>query len=165
MSAVISDCGLFRLRLDRECGMPFEGSRVYAYFGINPSTAGVEVNDSTVCKWIGFTKLFGGHRFIVGNVFSFRATDVKKLTVTDVLHGPGHAEHIDRIIAEADVLVPCWGNSSKVPRDLRYHIDDLLVKLLCSGKPVMHFGRNDCGDPKHPLFLPYTTQLTPWETL
>lgn len=161
MSAVISECGLYRYRLDRDCGMPFEGSKVFAYFGINPSTADATLDDPTVRKWIGFTERNGGSRFIVGNVFSYRATDVKVIGKVPFPQGPQHFHNLKQIIHDADVLVPCWGGRDKVPKHLREHLDQLLAWLHRSGKPVLHFGATDGGDPKHPLFLPYTTELLP----
>lgn len=170
MSAVLSTCGTFRYRLDRECGLiPSEyneDGKVFAYFGINPSTADATVDDATVRKWTGFTERNGGSRFIVGNVFSYRATDVKELDRANRAHqlvqGPDHWPHIFDIIAEADILVPCWGRSQKVDRNLRPLVGMLLDYLLESGKPVKHFGLTDGGDPKHPLFLPYETELRLW---
>lgn len=168
MSAVISECGLYRYRLDRDCEglVPAEydeDGKVFAYFGINPSTADATIDDPTVRKWIGFTQRNGGKRFIVGNVFSFRATDVKLVGKVPFPQGPQHFTHLTQIIAEADVLVPCWGGRDKVPKHLRQHLDQLLDWLHRSGKPVLHFGTTDGGDPKHPLFLPYTTPLLPLE--
>jgi hypothetical protein len=66
MSAILSDCGTFRYRLEREVGMI---GPVYAYFGVNCSTADHQVDDNTVARWIGFTKLYGGGKFVVGNPF------------------------------------------------------------------------------------------------
>lgn len=162
MSAIISDCGLYRYRLERDCSMPFEGSKTFAYFGINPSTADATLDDATVRKWKGFTVRNGGHRFIVGNIFAFRSTDPKALARQDDPFGPHWLEHLNSIIAEADVLVPCWGGLSKMPRDLRGAPAQLLASLLNSGKPVLHFGLTGCGQPKHPLMLGYDTPLTPW---
>ncbi|MNR13832.1 hypothetical protein D3C85_1302620 [compost metagenome] len=159
MSAVLSECGLYRYRLDRE--VQPEGL-VFAYFGINPSTADASIDDSTVRKWRGFTLRNGGKKFIVGNVFAFRSTDPKALEFAEDPFGPDRYAHLEQIIAEADVLVPCWGNSSKVPPTIRPHIADLLETLLGSGKPVMHFGLTASGDPKHPLMLSYDTPLLPW---
>ncbi|ANL41039.1 MULTISPECIES: DUF1643 domain-containing protein [Rhizobium] len=119
-------------------------------------------DDATVRKWRGFTIRNGGHRFIVGNVFSYRATDVCELGTADVCTGEDHFEHLDQIIAEADVLVPCWGNSGKVPKKLRPVIVTMLHNLRTSGKPVFHFGLTDSGDPKHPLMLGYDTPLAQW---
>ena len=161
MSAIISNCGLYRYRLERDVAM--EGI-TFAYFGINPSTAGPVVNDQTVGKWIGFTKINGGRRFIVGNVSCFRAASVKALATALV---PPHIyrenlKHIQAIMDEADVLVPCWGDRKKVPRVMHNDIDQLMAMLLTSGKPVKHFGLTAGGDPKHPLMLGYATPLTPW---
>lgn len=159
MSAIISECGLYRYRLDRD--VQSEG-KVFAYFGINPSTADASVDDATVRKWRGFTLRNGGRKFIVGNVFTYRATDVREVGAAAYCNGMFSAEHIDEIIEDADVLVPCWGNSSKIPPTIRPHIADLLETLLGSGKPVMHFGLTASGDPKHPLMLGYNTPLLPW---
>lgn len=122
MSAIISACGLYRHRLDRECCDPFPGSKVFAYFGVNPSTADASRDDATVRKWRGFTQRNNGHKFIVGNLFSYRATDVRELVNDSVDCEAVHWAHIHQIIAEADILVPCWGNSSKIPRSKRHDL-------------------------------------------
>jgi hypothetical protein len=163
-SAVISECGLYRYRLERDCGLPFDGSKVFAYFGINPSTADAMLDDATVRKWRGFTLRNGGHRFIVGNVFPYRATDVQELAtcadpIGDFLT---YSSHTKQIAEDADILVPCWGNSSKVPKELRSRFDRFIAALRTTGKPIMTFGFTASGDPKHPLMLGYDTQLTPW---
>lgn len=168
-SAVLSDCGLYRFRLEREVQVD---GKVFAFFGINPSTADATLDDATVRKWRGFTLRNGGRRFIVGNVFCYRATDPRevgfsndKRTYVNGLPTPSHhlanLEHIRQIIADADVLVPCWGNTTKVSKAIRYCFAELLDVLLASGKPVLHFGMTKGGDPMHPLMLGYHTQLMP----
>lgn len=162
MSAVISECGLYRYRLDRDVCPPFEGSKVFAFFGVNPSTANATLDDATVRKWKGFTLRNGGHRFIVGNLFSYRATDVRQLGKVHDCTGPAHIFFLNKIVEEADVLVPCWGSSTKVPKGLRMMIDAMETRLRNANKPVLHFGLTASGDPKHPLMLGYSTPLTPW---
>lgn len=161
MSAVISPCGTYRYRLEREVGMV---GPVYAFFGINPSEAGAVVNDATVRKWIGFTKVWGGRRFLVGNVSPYRAKDVRKLaTATQWLDiGRKNQRHLMEICDEADVLVPCWGNRGKVPKLMHQEIDALASLLFGMHKPVMHLGLTKSGDPKHPQMLGYNTPLTEW---
>lgn len=158
MSAVLSACGRYRYRLEREVGMD---GPLYAYFGVNPSTADATVNDATVRKWIGFTKTLGGRGFIVGNVFAFRATDVNALRTELQPCGADNFAHLERIADVADVLVPCWGDRSKVPRTLHHHIDTTLDFLRAQGKPILCFGKTAGGDPKHPLMLAYSTPLVP----
>ena len=116
MGAVISECGLYRYRLDRD--VQPEGL-VFAFFGINPSTADAAKDDPTVKKWRGFALRNGCRKFIVGNVFAFRSTDPKGLRFTDDPFGPERYEYLEQIISEADVLIPCWGNLNKMPKALR----------------------------------------------
>lgn len=158
-SAILSECGRYRYRLERTVAA--EGP-VYAYFGVNPSTADASVDDATVRKWIGFTKAFGGRKFIVGNVFAYRATDVRQLSKVVDPKGVDTSDHIAQIINDADILVPCWGNATKAPPALRGAFGALLRVLTLAGKPVMHFGLTKAGDPKHPLMLGYSTHLQPW---
>ena len=158
MTAVLSPCGAFRWRLERTLG---DGITA-AVFGVNPSTADADLDDHTVTKWRGFGSRLGWGRIIVGNVFSYRATDVKRLAVPGLdLFGPEHRQHQDAIIRDADILVPCWGSRSKVPPSIRPAIDLLWGRLQESGKPVMCWGLTAGGDPKHPLMLGYDTPLIP----
>ena len=173
-SAVLSPCGKYRYRLDRDCLEPLPdcilnngefhplAGKVIAFFGINPSTADASINDPTVRKWIGFCRRWGVSRFIVGNLFAYRSTNPKELTRQDDPFGPEWLDYIRAITAEADVLVPCWGRLEKMPKDLRGAPAQFMRTLLGSGKPVMHFGVTGCKQPMHPLMLGYSTPLTPW---
>jgi hypothetical protein len=162
MSAIISACGKYRYRLERDVQMD---GPTFAYFGVNPSTADSTLDDATVRKWIGFTKVNGGRQFIVGNVFAFRSTDVKALMHADDPIGPENRDHLMQIAADADVLVPCWGDTKKVTGPLRHAFGHLFVELVATGKPVKTFGLTAGGDPKHPLMLGYGTPLIDWRAL
>ena len=171
MTAIISPCGKYRYRLERElhpnvaelAPPSILRGKVIGFFGVNPSIADAAVDDATVRKWIGFSRVWGASRFIVGNAFAFRSTDVKALATVDDAFGPDIGDHTASIIGDADLLVPCWGNVSKVPPELQFAFDVLLDALVSSGKPVLHFGKTKAGDPRHPLTLGYDTLLTPWE--
>lgn len=160
MSAILSDCELYRYRLERQIA---ETGPVYAFIGVNPSTADHVEDDHTVRKWRGFVKLWGGSRFIVGNVFAFRAKDVNDLREAADPIGPDNFDHLMRIGFDADIIVPCWGNRTKVPRTLRHKFEWAMDVIEGFGKPVMSFGRSKAGDPPHPLTLGYATPLTPYE--
>jgi|AntDeeMinimDraft_5_1070356.scaffolds.fasta_scaffold33186_1 hypothetical protein len=169
MGAILSQCGQYRYQLSRDV-TPRQvddapAGQTIAFFGINPSTADATIDDSTVKKWIGFTSRLGASRFVVGNVFAYRATKVKELASASDPFGPGNDAHIDSIVEEADILVPCWGARGKIPRELRTALDEMLGRLLSTGKPVFHFGRTQSGDPMHPLMLGYSTPLVPWPNL
>ncbi|QDY42240.1 DUF1643 domain-containing protein [Candidatus Pantoea soli] len=160
MNAVISPCNQYRYRLDREVAA--EG-KVIAYFGVNPSYADASIDDNTVIRMRSFTLSHQGKRFIVGNVFSYRSTNVRKLASTNDCFGLEHKFYLNQIIDEADILVPCWGSRNKLPQNLRQHLDSMLRLLLSSGKPVYSFGLTATGDPRHPLMLAGSTKLIPWE--
>jgi hypothetical protein len=159
MSAVISDCGQYRYRLDRWVTNS-AGTLTFAYFGVNPSTADASIDDQTVRKWGEFTRRHGGNHFIVGNAFAYRSRDVRALHTHDPV-GPENDRYIAEIIAEADILVPCWGRTSKVPAHLRGRFNEVALKIMSAGKPVRIFGHTADGDPKHPLMLAYDTSLIP----
>ena len=171
MTAILSPCGLFRYSLARQVAplpvlLPDEAhalrGKTLAFFGVNPSTADAAVNDATVVKLIGFCKRWGVSRFLLGNAFAYRATDVRELAKVDDPFGDDIGEHVTDLIEAADVLVPMWGDTGKVPPKLRFAFDVLLEKLQDSGKPVLCFGHTKAGDPKHPLMLGYQTQLVPF---
>lgn len=157
--ALISECGLFRWKLWRPV---LPAGIVVAFFGVNPSTAGPIVEDSTTRKWKGFAARMGARAYLAGNPFAYRATDVAELGAAADPVGPENARHLADIIAAADILVPCWGNRSKVPRFLRHHLDGLQQRLFASGKPVHTFGLTKSGDPAHPLMLGYDTPVLRW---
>jgi hypothetical protein len=160
LSAVISSCGLFRYRLDRDIQ---DRGPVAAFFGVNGSTAGPVEEDQTTRKWNGFSQRNGFSRYIAGNPFAYRARDVRQLARVADPVGPENALYLMEIIAEADILIPCWGNRAKVPKALRWHFDMLLLDLTASKKPLLCFGLTAAGDPKHPLTLGYDTPLVPFE--
>jgi hypothetical protein len=136
-----------------------QGKIVIAYFGVNPSTADASIDDHTVKKWRGFSERNDAKRFIVGNVFAYRATNVKELSLVDDPIGPDNIAHIQSVIDEADVLVPCWGDRGKLKKHLHVHLDALMERLLTSNKPVMCFGKTKLNDPLHPLLVAYATSL------
>lgn len=157
--AIFSKCRTYRYRLEREVQ---PGGLVFAYFGVNGSTATAREDDHTVRKWTGFTQRNGGRRFIVGNAFAFRATDVGRLRAAVDPVGPDNDRHIARIIRDADVLVPCWGSRSKLPKPLHARLDHMRDVMFASNKPVKVWGLTLSGDPLHPLMLDYATELDDW---
>lgn len=161
MSAILSGCKKYRYKLGREVD-PFKETTI-AYFGVNPSTAEASIDDATVRKWRGFAERNNAKRFIVGNVFAYRATDVKELSKTLNPIGLENDKYLNYIIAEADMLIPCWGSRTKLPKHLRCELDRVMQLLKDSGKPIFCLGTTISGDPKHPLTLGYNTKLIEWK--
>jgi hypothetical protein len=164
MSAVLSDCGRYRYRLEREVPGMYPGAQSLRplFIGVNPSTADATVNDQTIRKDIGFCQRWCAGRFYKGNVFGYRATDVTKLAEVEDPVGPENDHYLLQMIDECNLIIPCWGDAKKVPRALRYRFD-LVRKLLYEAqKPVRIFGLTKGGDPLHPLMLSYSTTLKEW---
>ncbi|KVN25592.1 hypothetical protein WJ63_15795 [Burkholderia pyrrocinia] len=159
MSAIISPCCGYRYRLERDVATT---GIVVAFFGVNPSRADASVRDQTDLKWTGFAARWGARKYIAGNPFAFRSPNVRDLVAVVDPIGPANDEHLARIIADADLLVPCWGDRYKLPSSLRQRLDVVADMLRASGKPLKVFGLTAKGDPKHPLMLAYDTPLIDW---
>lgn len=156
-TAILSLDELHRFRLDRSVQPK---GPAFAFIGVNPSTACATEDDATVRKWRGFVKRWGGAKFAVANLFSFRATDVRELARCKQPNIPMTSDrHLKAVMQNADVIVPCWGNSGKIPRTLRPRIGEVLQIAFSLGKPIKCFGLTKSDDPKHPLMLGYDTPL------
>lgn len=161
MSATISECGLYRYTLGRLASPVGHGAVLFV--GVNPSTADAETDDATVRKWRGFASRWGYHRFMVGNLFAFRATDVRELAKADDPIGPDNDSHLDAMIGTADLVVPCWGNRGKLPPRLWDRMVEVRMMLRDIASPVRVLGLTaNTQDPKHPLMLGYATPLQDW---
>lgn len=160
MGAIFSHCGTWRYWLDRQIDML--GGPVYLFAGVNPSKAGADLDDPTVRKWRGFVTRAGGSGFIAVNPFAFCATEVKELATAPDPIGPDNDRAIVAAIAQADILVPCWGSLDKLPKTLWPRVAAVRDMLLASGKPIKVFGLTASGDPKHPLMLGYAGGMVDW---
>ncbi|MEQ8772008.1 MAG: DUF1643 domain-containing protein, partial [Erythrobacter sp.] len=112
MTAIISDCGAFRYRLERELSM---FGPVGAFIMVNPSTADAENDDQTIRKVVGFASRFGWSRVIVANVFAYRATDIAELARASDPVGPDNSCHLREVMNDADEIVCAWGALAKLP--------------------------------------------------
>ena len=164
MSAVISDCGRYRYRLERDItGRRGLTALVGAVIMVNPSTAGPVEDDATIRKLRGFSRAFGWDRLIVGNLFAYRATDVRELGKVDHPVGLDNDEHLHRIMREADEVVFAWGPVAKQPKRWRGRFKQVLeIAANTRTEPKSIGPVAKCGHPKHPLMLPYSLTLQPW---
>jgi hypothetical protein len=158
--AIISECEKYRYALWRTISE--QSGITVGYFGVNPSTADHTIDDQTVMKWRGFSTKIPNtvvSKFVVGNLFAYRATDVNQLKKVDDPVGMDNDQWIDKIILKSYILIPCWGNKSKIPKSLLSRVKQVEDKLKASGKPVLCFGKTNSGCPKHPLMLGYDTEI------
>jgi hypothetical protein len=160
MTAIISDCGNYRYRLERDG--PGDGAT--AIIMVNPSTADAEKDDHTIRKLRGFGERNQWGRLIVGNLFAFRATDVRELAGVDDPVGPDNAEHLAAILSDADRVIFAWGPVSKQPRAYRFvwRKVDYATRAMALKEPHSIGPAAKCGHPKHPLTLGYHLPILPW---
>lgn len=161
--AIISPCGQYRYRLERDTGTI---GGITAVIMVNPSTADATQDDATIRKLKGFgvRKLWG--RILVGNLFAYRATDVRELGMCADPIGPSNDAELARIAREADQVVYAWGPATKQPKAHRerWSVVDRIFRdhghsPLCIGEPAK------CGHPKHPLMLAYDLPIIRWAAL
>lgn len=152
--AVYSNCESYRYLLTRTWGP----GRKALFVMLNPSTATEVQNDPTVerCERRARALGFGGFR--VTNIFAFRATDPRVMRAATDPVGPENDQAILSSVAWADMVVCAWGNHG-LHLDRGAAVTGLLHK---TGVPLWHFGLTGHNQPRHPLYVGYDQQPTPW---
>jgi hypothetical protein len=152
-SAVISACGKYRYHLCRT--IEDGGGRVAAFIMLNPSTADAEDDDPTIRKCFGFARMWGCGELQVVNLFAYRATKPTELgSVLDPV-GPSNREYVRRTLEMANGPVICgWGAFGGYMRQ-----DENVLSLIDGLCVPMCFGVTKEGHPRHPLYVPYDTEL------
>ncbi len=130
----------------------------------NPSTAGKSDEDQTSLKGRGFSKRWGFGGFIFTNLGAWRSTDPKQMlaamkTGADVV-GPKNDDVIRYLAYNLRYVICAWGDclgswGQKRGAEVR-------SMLSTMGIVPCHLGLTAAGNPRHPLTLPYSTQLEPW---
>lgn len=158
-SAVISECGTYRYRLERQS----KGRCATAVIMVNPSTADADQDDATIRKLRGFGDRNKWGRIIVGNLFAYRATDVRELRTARDPIGPENDDHLIRILAEADQCIIAWGPIAKQPKEVRNRFINVLSLIDGAGLDPYCIGATaKCGSPRHPLMLAYAEPIVKW---
>ena len=159
-SAVFNRAGTHRHLLIRDI---WDEGPVVGFFGVNASTADGFREDQTTRKWNGFSQRNNFRRYMVANPFDYIAKDVTELARCQTPCSKANAKYIQKVLDEAEILIPCWGNRHKLPKHLWPALDELKEMIFATLKPVLIFGLTQRGDPMHPLMLPYSTPLVEWK--
>lgn len=156
--------GDYRYQLSRDwCAKP-AGQDTVAFIMVNPSTADGQQDDATIRKCMGFATRWGFKRLLVGNVFAYRATDIRELRQAEDPIGPNNSAWLRLICHSASQVVVAWGPLGKLPRDLRWQWKTVPRIMASLNKPMAMIGptTND-GMPRHPLMLAYDTPRQWWK--
>ena len=144
----------------------------YVLFGLlNPSTADGSSDDPTVRKCVGFAQRWGFEHCVLVNLTPRVATApallLKRIvSQNDIAALGSNASHIEYLLKHraCKKVVYGWGANGK----------RLIARLTSAGPKREHmpllaawdanagfcFGWTASGDPKHPLYLPYTSNLS-----
>jgi hypothetical protein len=141
--------------------LPGHEAALHALFiGMNPSTADKDFNDPTITREWGFTAREGLGRYVKANVMDYRATDPRSLLAPGV--APRSAGNFPAILGaarKAGMVIICHGRLH--PR-LAHYGTEAVAALRADGIPLLCFGCNADGSPKHPLYLRSDTPLVPF---
>lgn len=154
-SAVISDDGLYRYRLERR----WAPGHAVTWVMLNPSTADAEIDDPTLRRITGFSRRMGFGRLIVVNLYAFRATEPRDLwRATDPV-GPDNDEHLRDALTGHEVVV-AWGAHARPDRIARF----LQIHRDAPGAGRLHaLTVTGSGQPGHPLYVRSDRTPAPWE--
>lgn len=157
-SAVVS--GPYRFRLDRQWGSNPDDCMVLIM--LNPSTADAEKDDPTIRRCISFAKREECSGLVVVNVFPWRATDPKDLARAakagaDILAHGERDRYIREVLTSTRKLpIAAWGANPMVT-------DEIVADLMLIAGPMLCFGTNKDGSPRHPLYIKNDSKIVSWQ--
>ena len=140
-NAIFSKCKKHRLSLWRI----WNSEKPYVLFvGLNPSVADKKNNDPTITRFVNFAKFWGYGGILVGNIFSLKTTDPKKLILNQ---NPLHKFNdcwLKYMASKSNKIIGAWGNYGTYLKRYKY-IKFILPNINC-------IGITNLGQPKHPLY-------------
>lgn len=125
---------------------------------LNPSTVDAMTDDPTVRRCVGFASRWGYCAMAIVNLFAYRTADPKELLSCnhhDNIVGDRNLNAVEDAAWEAHKVVCAWGNhGAYLGQD-----ETCLGWLENTNTPIQCLGKTKQGQPQHPLYLPYDTQL------
>lgn len=156
-TAVISECRRYRYRLGRR----WSDRPLLVFVMLNPSTADAAVDDPTIRRCIHFAKAhdFGG--IDVVNLYAFRATHPRDLKSAAYPIGSENDWHIRNAARRGSAVCLAWGAFVANVADDRPEAVLRILRDLGIQPQCLHITRS--GYPGHPLMLPNTARLAPFD--
>ncbi len=128
------------------------------FIGLNPSKADERADDPTIKRCIGFARRWGAPRLNVVNVSPLVATCPVDLRAAG-LEPEGviarNLEHVASVTRRGEMVIAAWGVLGAAEgRDAR-----MMELLRGSGaRAVYCLALNADGSPRHPMYMPGTTE-------
>lgn len=149
-TAVLSDCGVYRYRLERPLDPAGRGPIVFVM--LNPSTADAELDDPTIRRCRGFANREAATRLVVVNLFAYRATKPADLELAADPVGPLNDAHLLAALDETRAggrVVAAWGAQPRA----RAHGLAFRAMAADLGVELYALGLTADGSPRHPLYV------------
>ena len=163
--AIISDCGRYRYRLTRQCGLTTGGC--VNFIMLNPSTADAKEDDPTIRRCMSFALRWGFRELVVTNLFAYRATDPREMKKAADPVGPENMQYVQEAADYAvhgweaygikGLVICAWGNHGS------YMDQDKTVLGWIGHLNPMALRVSQSGQPAHPLYLPKKLNPQPYE--
>jgi len=152
--AILSRNRLYRYVLWREWDST-KGTCVF--IGLNPSTADETEDDPTLRRCVDFAKTWGYGKYVMVNLFAYRATNPSELKIVEKPVGYKNNYHIKTQCADADIVIAAWGNHGTLLKR------DKKVQKLLKDTQLKCFKLTSKGQPAHPLYQPKDISLIDYE--
>jgi hypothetical protein len=156
-----SDCRTWRYTLSRRW-TPDVAPRFVNFVLLNPSTADETQDDPTIRRCRGFAEREGFKAMVVTNLFAFRATKPADLRKALDPIGPSNDKTLMEVARVASLVVCGWGNHGrwKSRGDIVKSVLLLSgVRPYCLGMTHAFRTQRESPQPRHPLYLPASTEL------
>jgi len=128
---------------------------------LNPSKATAFQDDNTLRKCLKFSSNHNFHEVEIVNLFAFRATDPRALRTAKDPVGAENLGIITEAIGIADRVVYAWG-AHPLAKEQAQIVHDLVTKRRYGRAPYC-LGQTKAGHPRHPLYVPYSQPMIPFE--
>lgn len=128
------------------------------FVGLNPSTANGIKDDPTIRRLVGLAKIWGFGGLFCGNLFSLVSANPDVLWLepcTEQPNGPTDTA-LKQMKALCCKVMVGWGNEG---RNAGKRPDEVIALL---GEPVYCIKTTAIGEPIHPLYMPKSSTLIPY---
>jgi hypothetical protein len=132
-----------------------DAGRFVLFILLNPSTADQDTNDPTVERCERRARALGFDGLLIANLFALRSTDPDWLREAPAPIGPQNDAAILLAQQLAEQTICGWG-AHGCCRDRSKTLRERLER------PLYHLGLTKDGQPRHPLYLPYSVQPQIW---
>ena len=148
-TAKFSSCKKYRYELGRR----WDKGDLVLFILLNPSTADDKIDDPTIRRCIKFAQQFGFGGLFIGNLFAYRTPQPSILLRANHPVGNLNNKALINLASRSSKIIIAWGNHGQFQNRSAE-----VLKLLNKYK-LYHFGLTLLNQPKHPLYLPATSQL------